>query len=397
MTDITDTVSGGPHPAGAPPVLAAEIAALNLVDHHAHSVFRDDVDHTGLEAALSEAPTAPEPPWTRFDSQLGFAVRRHCAPLLDLPPFAAPEAYSARRAELGVVEVTARLTRTAGIGDHLLDGGHAAQRLLSDEEFARVSGARVHRVVRLESVAERVMRDAASPEGFLDSLAAALEARRATCVGYKSIAAYRCGLLLDPAEPDDEKVAGAARAWFAEVRTTGECRLRDPVLIRHLIWWALERRAPLQLHTGFGDPDLRLLDANPLHLQPLIDRSRPTGGRVLLLHCYPYEREAGYLAHAYPHVYLDVGLAAHHLGANADSAVRHSLELAPFHKVLFSTDAWGLPELTYLGALMWRRALGRVLGRHITDGEWRAEDAVRVARMIGRDNALRVYGLDRNA
>src|SRR5262249_59315655 len=77
---------------------------------------------------------------------------------------------------------------------------------------------------------------------------------------------------------------------------------------------------------------------------------------LMLLHCYPYHRQAGYLAHAYPHVYVDVGLAINHVGARAPAVVAESLELAPFGQVLFSSDAWGPPELHYLGALLWRRA-----------------------------------------
>jgi hypothetical protein len=35
-----------------------------------------------------------------------------------------------------------------------------------------------------------------------------------------------------------------------------------------------------------------------------------------------------------------------------------------------------------------------VLGELVTAGEWSLEDAVRVATLIGVDNARRVYGLD---
>ena len=41
----------------------------------------------------------------------------------------------------------------------------------------------------------------------------------------------------------------------------------------------------------------------------------------VLLHCYPYEREAGYLAQAFNNVHLDVGLSVNHLGARAAAFV----------------------------------------------------------------------------
>jgi uncharacterized protein len=114
---------------------------------------------------------------------------------------------------------------------------------------------------------------------------------------------------------------------------------------------------------------------------------------VMLLHCYPFHRQAGYLAQAYPHVYLDVGLAVNHVGARAAAVVGESMELAPFGKLLFSSDAWGPAELHYLGALLWRRATGTVLRQWVEAGDWSPDDAVRVAAMIGSGNARRVYRL----
>ncbi len=121
---------------------------------------------------------------------------------------------------------------------------------------------------------------------------------------------------------------------------------------------------------------------------------RPLDVPVMLLHCYPYHRNAGYLAQIFPNVYLDVGLAVNHTGARARAVVAESLELAPFAKVLFSSDAFGPAELHYLGARLWRTAIAEVLGGWVGEGEWSLADAGRVARMVGVDNARRVYRLD---
>jgi predicted TIM-barrel fold metal-dependent hydrolase len=93
------------------------------------------------------------------------------------------------------------------------------------------------------------------------------------------------------------------------------------------------------------------------------------------------------------HVHMDVGLAVHHTGAASDRLIAESLELAPLSRVLFSTDAWGLPELVLLGSLLYRRGLARTLGRWVADGDWSLADAVRAAELIGHENARRVYGL----
>lgn len=115
---------------------------------------------------------------------------------------------------------------------------------------------------------------------------------------------------------------------------------------------------------------------------------------VMLLHCYPYHREAGYLAQAFGNVYFDVGLALNHGGVRSVEVVGESFELAPFAKQLFSSDAWGPPELHHLGAALWRRAVAVTIGRWVEHGDWSRNDALRVVDMVAGDNARRVYGLD---
>ncbi len=35
--------------------------------------------------------------------------------------------------------------------------------------------------------------------------------------------------------------------------------------------------------------------------------TEPIGTPIMLLHCYPFQREAGFLANVFPHVYMDLG------------------------------------------------------------------------------------------
>jgi predicted TIM-barrel fold metal-dependent hydrolase len=219
--------------------------------------------------------------------------------------------------------------------------------------------------------------------------AAALEAvRRPGVVGVKSVAAYRTGFDLDPARPSDAEVTRAARAWLARGG-----RLDDPVLVRHLLWTAVDLGLPLQLHTGFGDADLRLHRADP---SLLTDWLHATAGAVpvLLLHCWPYQRRAAYLAAVFEHVYLDVGLTLHHVGpARARAVLEEALEITPFRKLLYSSDAYGVAEFYHLGALAFRRGLGDLLQDRVDADELHLSDALRLARWAGADNARRVYRL----
>lgn len=365
------------------------IEELPLVDQHAHGATGHDLSRVAFESLITESGR-PVPDWmTQFDSQLGHAILRHCAPALGLEPHPTPEEYLARRARLGADEVNRRLLAAAGVGHYLLETGYRAGDVLGPSGMAEVAGVPVEEVVRLEAVAERVAASGVEASRFAARFAGELAERTRSARGLKTIAAYRYGLDLDPEPPTAAEVTEAAGRWLA----AGGGRLEDPVLLRHLIWTGLERGLPLQFHTGLGDPDLDLRRADPLLLRPLIEAAEPTGVPLVLLHCYPYHRHAGYLAQAYPNVFFDVGLGVHYSGARSAALVAESLEIAPFAKILFSSDAFGPAELHLLGAELWRRATARALSGFVTDGEWSAAQAARVAIMIGAENARRLYGL----
>jgi predicted TIM-barrel fold metal-dependent hydrolase len=372
--------------------LRVAVNALRLVDHHVHGVMTGDVDGAGFEAGFSESPWPPPTGTTHLDSQLGFAVRRWCAPVLDLPPHANADAYLARRRELGAQEVTRRLLVASGVGCFLVETGYRADQSLGPVEMAAASGATASEIVRLESVAEEVAASGVTAAEFADRFASTLDERARHAVGLKSIIAYRYGLDFDPEPPNLGAVRRAAGQWLRR-REAGEGRLTDPVLLRHLLWTGVERGLPLQFHVGYGDSDLTLHRCDPSLMTDFLRRVQDHQVSVMLLHCYPYHRTAGYLAHVFSHVYLDVGLAVNYTGARSRAVVAESLEVAPFGKLLFSSDAWGPAELHHLGAVLWRRAMAGVLGEWVESGEWSDADAVRVAQMVGAGNAKRVYRL----
>lgn len=353
-----------------------------LVDGHCHQVLAGDLDRRAFELACTEADLPPPPGTSYLDSQLGLAVRRWCAPAIGLPPHAPIDEYLAARVALGWEKATAALLRAAEFAALVIDTGLDSPHLVSAAALGTLAGAPVREVVRLERVAEDLAGqvDAA---GFAPAYQQALTARIRDAVAVKSIIAYRYGLAIPPDPPTPAEVRRAAAGWL---RTGG--RLTDPVLLRHILWAGVDTGLPLQLHTGFGDRDLTLLSADPALAQPWL---AAVGVPVILLHCYPYHRQAGWLAQVYPHVYVDVGLTLTHLGARACAVIAEYLELAPFGKLLFSTDAYLLPELYLVGAAQFRHALRRLLDQWLADGAISTTDAERIAEQIGAGNARRIY------
>lgn len=363
------------------------LAELLLVDHHCHGVVLADLADTDAETMLTEGGTPPAGA-SAFDTPLGLSVRRHCAPLLDLPPHVAPADYLLRRRDLGGAEVARRLLAASGTGVFVVDTGFRADELAGPGELAALagSGAAARTVVRLEAVADSLLRGGVDPGEFRPAFGAALSAEvgRTQAVGLKSIAAYRTGFAFEPTRPSVDELAAAV------ARSPG--RAADPVLSRELLWAGAALGLPIQVHVGLGDRDVRLPACDPTLLTDLVALLPPVP--LLLLHCWPYHRQAGYLAAIWPTVHLDLGLTTQHVGPTRAAAVlAEAMEVTPFGKLLYSSDAFGLAEHYLLGALGFRRALGAVLAERVASTEWSAADACRIAALIGRGNAERIYGL----
>jgi predicted TIM-barrel fold metal-dependent hydrolase len=189
--------------------------------------------------------------------------------------------------------------------------------------------------------------------------------------------------------PVREAVASARANGFAGLKTIAayrgglESERIDPFVVA-----ALEANAetgaplPVQVHCGFGDSDLSLPSADPGHLKPLLERFSETP--FVLLHCYPFVREAGWLAHVYGNVWFDLSLTIPHVARPAEM-LRQALELAPASKLLYASDAARTAELYYLAAKWWRETLAEVLPELFgSDADW-------AAKRILRENALELY------
>lgn len=373
--------------------LAHMAMSLPLVDHHVHGTLRRTPAPSEFETLITEGDHPGPPGQTQFDSQVGFAIRRWCAPLLGLDPWCSAQEYLARRTELGEADVSRRLVAASGTGRFLLDTGFASGEVLDPVELQDLVDRPTHEIVRLESVLESLALSGAGAEQIWTDFSQYLAERTTEAVGLKSIMAYRYGFDFDPARPTRGEVVSAADEWLRQVERGGQARVTHPDLLRFALWTGVDRGLPVQLHTGYGDADLDLHRCNPTLLSEFFRNAADVGTAFTLLHCYPYHREAGYLAQVFPSVYFDVGLGVHFSGARAYSIIAESLELAPFHKILFSSDAWGPAELHFLGAHLWRRGMSRVLTGFVNDDEWHAAEASRVLTMIGRGNAERLYGI----
>jgi predicted TIM-barrel fold metal-dependent hydrolase len=299
-----------------------------------------------------------------------------------------------RREALGGEALASLCFARASLETVLFDDGLDPAHCHPVDWHSRFVGA--SRVLRLEALAQEIFREEEDFTPFLDRFRGSIDPPPTDVVALKSIVAYRSGLAIDGVS------SGVAAERFRALKRelpAEEPRLVDKALLDFLLLQALEaagaRGMPVQLHTGFGDTDLDLRLANPLHLRRVLEDPRFRSVPLVLLHAsYPYAREASYLASVYPQVYLDCGLAVPYLSvAGMREVLRELLELAPTTKVLYSSDAHGIPELFYLGSRWGREALGNVLENALRDGDLTSREVDEVAGAVLRGNALALYGL----
>lgn len=367
---------------------------VGLIDHHVHGAFHADGGEARFQNSLNEGNTESlTKPEDTYNTQLGIAIRCWCSGIIDLPRHASAAEYWSRRSELGELEVSRRMTRAAGVSDWLIDTGLDTADYLGPAGMADVSGGRTHEIVRLEVVAEQLIQKIANPADYVEEFGQRLQNLALSAVGFKTVLAYRTGFDQNLSRPAPAAVAESARRWQENLGTGTIAKLTDVTLIAHGIHTAVSMKLPLQFHVGFGDRDLDLHKTNPLYLLDFLRSAEVLDTPIMLLHCYPFEREAGYLAHAFENVYIDVGLAVNFTGSRSRNLVARSFELAPFSKILYSSDAFGPAELHYLGARLWRNAIAKVVGGWIDDDDWSEADARRIVQLVAHENARRVYAL----
>jgi predicted TIM-barrel fold metal-dependent hydrolase len=361
------------------------------VDHHCHPLRRWPIQLTALDlrAAFSEA-LDPRIPQEHVLHTAGYrAALRRLSSALGCEP--TEEAILELRNRAAPTEYANRLMQRTHTQMLLLDFGYVSAGTFAPEEHARVVQVPQREIVRLETLAERLVAEVTDPREWFSAVRAALRsAIGGGAVGVKTICAYRAGLRLRPVNTDEMGVAFS----LLRTKTQGQqaARLTGAPLCHALLFEAAQEcrqlGVPLQVHCGFGDPDEDLADASPLGLRPLLEDPQYGGLRVALLHCYPYHREAAYLCAVYPDVYMDLSLAIPMAGSDGARALHEALGLCPTTKLLYATDATRYPEVYLAAAEAHREALAAALG-----ALFEGATAIDAGQQVLAGNAQRLYKL----
>jgi predicted TIM-barrel fold metal-dependent hydrolase len=218
-------------------------------------------------------------------------------------------------------------------------------------------------------------------------------------VAIKFEAAYLRSLDFEPAEKEQAEQIYSHHVGGA-LSNHDYYKLQD-FLFRYIAAEAGRLGLPVHIHTGFGCGGyFELRGANPLLLESVLDDPALRKTNFVLLHggAGPYTKEITALLMK-PNVYTDFSEQTWLLPTRELSKViRYWLEWYP-EKVLFGTDlSPGTPEIGW-EEIGWqttesaREALAIALTGMMQDGEITRPRAIEIARLVLRENALKLYGL----
>lgn len=367
--------------------------AIPIYDHHAHALFKESHWRTEpIEGLYTEAYDPLILSHFVHDTLYFRRSIRALASYYGCEPSQA--AVLEARQQPDYLDLARSMFADANISHWLIDDGIWVDRLMSVEETRQHFSVEVQRVLRVEAELAGLIHRFNSAKDLLAAFKDFLYQEAPGLAGFKSIIAYRTGLNIA-----SHSVAELERG-FSETKyllsAVPDARIMNKALLDEALWVALEvaceTAKPIQFHTGYGDPDLDMRLANPLHLRSIFEAKHLAGLKVAMLHCYPYLREAGYLASVYSGAYLDLGLTIPYTSRHAmHNAVHEALHLSPITKVLFSTDAQRSPEMFYLAARWGREMIGQALEETVANGDLTTKEAYWAAERILCGNASDLY------
>ena len=224
--------------------------------------------------------------------------------------------------------------------------------------------------------------------------------KKSGAVAVKFMCAYARALDFAVVEEAAAAPVYAKAVKGAEPLTGAERKLLQDYLFGAISAAAGAQQLVVQIHTGNGDgPYFNNSHANPGLLEEAINSLHKTNF-VLLHGGWPYDAVAQAMIDK-PNTYADFSAQTFYLGTHQLAGVlRDWLSWHP-EKVLFGSDAgsdvdsplndW--EEREFLTSSKARRALAIALTAMLHNGEITRERALEIARLVLRENAMKLYGL----
>lgn len=256
--------------------------------------------------------------------------------------------------------------------------------------YEELTGRPVWKMARLDPLVDRAIADGISAGEIVAAVEQFMaDAAASGAVAFKTVLAYRTGLAVAPGAD----LAAAARSLgdHGPVRRRGKA-LRD-LVFRTALARAADLGLPLQVHTGFGDSDIRLAESDPLLLEEVLRTPEGQAARIVLIHgSFPWHQRAAYLASVRPNVWVELSLSNLFAPMGTAERLLQILDVSPAGRVLLGSDGHDLPEAQWFACRVLADAWTRVAAE-LTDAGARDSWVEQTRAAVFEGNAREVYGL----
>jgi len=252
---------------------------------------------------------------------------------------------------------------------------HTVMRIDPLMELADTNSPRAHALMALAGVEPA---DATSWRAFLRAIFE--RAATAGALGIKQLQAYRRSLEYLPRADGDVRWSGR--------RTPAETTVFQDWVLHECCKLAEERGWPHQVHVGTNN----LLQSSPLPLGPLAQRYRKM--KIVMIHCWPFLREAGWLAKFHPNIYIDTCWQPVLNPNFFREAISTWWNYVPLHKITCGHDSTTV-EMACGSALFTREILAEALGDRRLNMGAGGNTVRQAAAGLLHNTAVAIYGIGR--
>ena len=262
-----------------------DLADMPIIDHHMHSLLKTDQPLDLLRYQGFFTPGHDPVIKAQFvpDTIMWQWAIRELAGYFKCD--ATPEAVFEARSAVPLDKLANDMWHDQGCEALFVDyyGFQPGQNYTPEALRVMLNNIRVEPILRLETFAQDLIMQHEQFVDMVDAFSTGVaEAHDNGHLALKSIIAYHTGLDIDWVT--EQEAAKAYKPIREQAKREGKIRLADKTLCDYLVVRALEianrEELPVQFHTGFGDPDLDLLQANPLHLRRVLQSDRSAKCRL---------------------------------------------------------------------------------------------------------------------
>lgn len=220
-------------------------------------------------------------------------------------------------------------------------------------------------------------------------------------VAIKFEMAYLRSLDIAPVTPAAAARVYARYLWSKTAPPAADYKLLQDFLFRSLAAEAGRLGLAVHIHTGAGCGSYFFLNgSDPALLDPVLNDPGLRRTNFVLVHAgWPFTRSVAFLL-GKPNVYADFSYQDWFLSPEKEAGnLRDWLEWHP-EKLMFGTDLFpGSAEIDWeeygwVAGRSGRDALALALSRMVSAGEISRERALQIARLVLRENAMKLYGFE---